>query len=75
VKSKPKPDDRSDNVDRIQHNINSTIQNIEAADELMAETDNGKTKEELAAKNQRRKRALEGMRGEIKDEAEDRKKR
>jgi small acid-soluble spore protein (thioredoxin-like protein) len=75
MKSKPKSDDRSDNVERIQHNIHSTIRNIEAADELMAEVDNSKTKEELEAKNERRKRALDGMRSEIKDEAEDRKKR
>lgn len=75
MKSKPKPDDRSDNVERIQHNINSTIRNIEAAEELTAETDSKKTKEELAAKNERRERALDGMRREIKDEADDRKKR
>jgi len=32
---RPKPDNRKNNVDRIQFNINKTIQNTEAAEELM----------------------------------------
>lgn len=70
MNNKPKPDNRKDNVDRIQKNIDMTIYNIEAAEELMAETDDEKMKQELQAKNVRRREALEGMRQEIKDEAE-----
>lgn len=66
---KNKPDDRRDNVDRIQRNIDSTIQNIRLADEMIEVTDDEKTKRDLSAKNQRREQALNGMKKEIKDEA------
>jgi len=66
---KPNPDDRSDNVERIQFNINHTIKNMELAEEMIAKTDNPKTKAELEAKNERRRAALEAMRSEIRDEA------
>ena len=68
---KTKPDDRSDNVDRIQRNINNTIRNNEIADEIIAKTEDEKTKEDLIAKNQRRDESLTNMRKEIKDEAID----
>ena len=70
---KPKPDDRSDNVERIQQNIDMTIQNMELADELIEKISDPKAKEALREKNDRRRQALEGMRNEIKDEAEHRK--
>ncbi|NLO97767.1 MAG: small acid-soluble spore protein Tlp [Peptococcaceae bacterium] len=66
---KHNPDDRRDNVDRIQFNINHTIRNMELAEEMMAKTDNEKTRQELKEKNERRRRALEGMRAEIREEA------
>lgn len=71
--SKHKPDDRSNNVERIQFNINHTIRNMEAADELIEKTDDKKMKEDLEEKNDRRRDALNGMRAEIRDEALDRK--
>lgn len=67
---KANPDNRKDNVERIQRNINMTIRNMELADEMMGKADNPKTKEELSAKNEKREQALKGMRGEIKDEAD-----
>jgi small acid-soluble spore protein (thioredoxin-like protein) len=70
---KHNPDDRSDNVERIQRNINHTIQNMELAEDMMARTDNPKTEKEPSEKNSRRRQALNGMRHEIKDEAEHRK--
>ncbi|MGI6677783.1 MAG: small acid-soluble spore protein Tlp [Dehalobacterium sp.] len=70
---KHNPDDRSDNVDRIQENINHTLGNIEAAEELIQETDNPKMRKELQEKNRRRMEALHGMKEEIKDEAWDKK--
>lgn len=70
---KNKPDDRRDNVDRIQYNINKTIENCELAEEMIAETSDEKMKKTLTEKNTRRKEALNGMRREIEDEARDKK--
>lgn len=66
---KPNPDNRADNVDRIQHNIDMTIENIRRADEMIGKTSDQKTKQDLSAKNERRMDALDGMRDEIRDEA------
>lgn len=66
---KPKPDDRRDNVDKIQYNINKTIENYELAEEMIAKTSDEKTKKELKEKNKRRLQSLENMRKEIRDEA------
>jgi len=71
---KANPDDRKDNVERIQKNIDMTIHNMELADEMIEKTDDPKTKEELHAKNERREQALKGLRHEIKDEADAREK-
>lgn len=71
---KNKPDDRRDNVDRIQHNISNTIENIEAAEEMIEKTDDKKTKQDLTAKNERREETLNSLRSEIKDEAIDKEK-
>ncbi|WP_368293802.1 small acid-soluble spore protein Tlp [Dehalobacter sp. TBBPA1] len=68
---KHNPDDRRDNADRIQKNINHTIQNMELADEMIAKTDDPKSKKDLKEKNERRRDALNGMRAEIRDEALD----
>lgn len=65
---KPNPDDRSDNVERIQKNINNTILNIELADDMIANTSDEKLKKELQAKNERRAETLDSLRAEIKDE-------
>ncbi|NMB97335.1 MAG: small acid-soluble spore protein Tlp [Clostridiaceae bacterium] len=71
MKNEPKPDDRRDNVDKIQYNIGKTIQNIELAEEMIAKTDDEKMKRTLQEKNERRRKALEAMREEIRDEALD----
>ena len=65
-----KPDDRTDNVERIQRNIDNTHRNIEVAKEAAAATDNDRMRSDLAAKNERRAKALDGMKHEIKDEAD-----
>ncbi len=72
-RNKPNPDNRKDNVGRIQKNIDMTIRNMEAADEMIATTPDAKTKKTLSDKNERRRQALEGMRSEIRDEANARK--
>lgn len=69
---KHNPDDRSDNVERIQHNINHTIRNMELAEEMIAKTDDSRTRADLKEKNKRRREALNSMRAEIRDEALDR---
>lgn len=66
---KAKPDDRRDNVENIQSHINHTIENIRKADDMIKETSDDKTRENLKAKNERREDALKGMRSEIRDEA------
>lgn len=68
-KNKNKPDDRRDNVDRIQKNIDMTIHNIELGEEMISKTDDQKLKKELTDKNERRREALNGMKREIKEEA------
>ena len=69
---KSKPDNRKDNVERIQKNIDMTIHNMELAEEMIAKTDDKKMAKNLMEKNDRRRDALDGLRHEIKDEADDR---
>ncbi|WP_047985221.1 small acid-soluble spore protein Tlp [Ornithinibacillus californiensis] len=63
----PKPDDRSDNVEKLQNMIQDTIENIEAAHETM-QFASGEEKQNISEKNKRREEAIEGFRAEIKDE-------
>ncbi|SHF54083.1 small acid-soluble spore protein Tlp [Ornithinibacillus halophilus] len=64
---KPKPDDRSDNVEKLQNMVQNTIENVEAAHETMRFA-SGEEKEQIKAKNKRREEAIDGFRQEIKDE-------
>lgn len=66
---KNKPDDRSDNVERIQDNIDNTIKNINLANEVIAKSDCNEEIQNMKQRNERREVALEKMRNEIKDEA------
>ena len=66
---KNKPDDRSDNVEKIQENISNTIENCRLAEEMIDKTDDGKMKQDLEEKNERREEALHALRKEIRDEA------
>ncbi len=70
MNNKPKPDDRSDNVEKLQKNIDRTIRNMELAEEMISKTSDDKMKKDLEAKNRRREQALDGLRREIKDEAD-----
>lgn len=67
---KPNRDDRRDNVKKIQENIDNTIKNYRLAEDMISLTDSEKTKRELEEKNKRRLESLEGMKEEIRDEAE-----
>ena len=63
------PDDRRDNVEKIQRNIDQTVENIRLSEKTIDQTSDERTKHDLMEKNERRKQALEGMRHEIRDEA------
>ena len=70
MSNKPKPDDRRDNVNKIQENIDNTIKNYRLAQDMISLTDDEKTRKDLREKNKRRLDSLEGMKEEIRDEAE-----
>jgi len=65
---KAKPDDRSDNVEKLQATVKNTLDNIEAAQETIAFS-SPEEKAKIDAKTERRKQAILGLREEIKDEA------
>ncbi|NLY70116.1 MAG: small acid-soluble spore protein Tlp [Clostridiales bacterium] len=69
MKDKPNPDDRRDNVEKIEYNIGQTLKNIDLAEEMIEKTDDEKMKRDLIEKNERRREALKGMREEIREEA------
>ncbi|MGC5328502.1 small acid-soluble spore protein Tlp [Brevibacillus sp. SYSU BS000544] len=66
-----KPDDRSDNVEKLQDMIQDTMENIrESQDYVKANGSemNPDEKANIEAKNQRRAESIEGYRSEIQDE-------
>jgi small acid-soluble spore protein (thioredoxin-like protein) len=65
---RPKPDDRSDNVEKLQDMVQNTIENIEEAEETM-QFASPEEREKIREKNKRREEAIAAMRAEIKDEA------
>lgn len=73
--NKPNPDNRSDNVEKIQFNIDNTIKNYHETKDMIEKTDDPKSRQDLIEKNKRRKESLKGMKEEIKDEAEARENR
>jgi small acid-soluble spore protein (thioredoxin-like protein) len=67
-----KPDNRADNVEKLQSAVQNTIQNMEEADEYLAEFSDEISSEERSSieeKNERRRASIAGMRREISDEA------
>lgn len=67
-----KPDDRSNNVERLKTAVQNTKENIEKA-EFSAEFAGPNEAQKIKEKNKRRKHAMEGMKEEIQDEAAARK--
>lgn len=66
---RPKPDDRSDNVDRLQEQVVNTIENLEEARETLENDDlPPEQRERILAKNRRREEAIRSKREEIRDE-------
>ncbi|MDQ0300048.1 small acid-soluble spore protein (thioredoxin-like protein) [Salibacterium salarium] len=73
---KPKPDDRSNNPERIENTIGHTLQNMDEArdfEKAHSEELSEEEKQQIEAKNQRREESIDGMRQEIKDEVNDQK--
>ncbi|MCA0969030.1 small acid-soluble spore protein Tlp [Halobacillus litoralis] len=65
---KPNPDNRADNVERIQDNVQNTIENIEAShDSMQFATE--EEKRNIEKKNKHRNQSLRAMRDEIKEES------
>jgi small acid-soluble spore protein (thioredoxin-like protein) len=67
--NKPKPDDRSDNVEKLQSMIQNTEENIRKAEESLQFTDSGQQRQQIEAKNERREESLNAFRSEVQDEA------
>lgn len=71
VKNRPNPDNRSDNVEKLQAMVHNTLENIEAAEETAAFA-GPEERQKIKEKNEKRKQSLSGFREEIKDEASNR---
>ena len=69
----PKPDDRSNNVERIREIVQNTEENLHEA-EISMEFADPAQRAEISAKNARREQSIEALKDEIKDEMEARKK-
>lgn len=67
-----KPDDRSDNAEKLQEMLQNTEESIrESRDYLAAHAGeiSAEEKANIEAKNQRREESIDGFRSEIKDES------
>jgi small acid-soluble spore protein (thioredoxin-like protein) len=67
-----KPDDRSDNVEKLQEIAQNTVDNLEESEEYLAEHAEEiapMEREALRQKNENRRKSLQGIRNEIRDEA------
>lgn len=68
-----KPDDRSDNVEKLQRAVQNTIENFREAEDYLeeyADEISSEEAEQIREKNARRRQSIDGMRSEIKDEAD-----
>ncbi|MGM0968880.1 hypothetical protein C2W59_02060 [Bacillus pumilus] len=61
------PDDRSDNVEKLQDMIENTLDNIDESEAAMALSAD-QEKQMIKQKNENRKMSIDAMRSEIKDE-------
>lgn len=63
-----KPDDRSDNKEKLQEMVQNTLENIHEAEEAVPFS-NEAEQQNIASKNKRREESIEFLRSEIRDEA------
>ena len=69
-----KPDDRSDNVEKLKQMKENTAHNIEAAEESIADTDmSEEQKQAVKEKNKRREHSMQAFDAEMADEMHARK--
>ncbi|MDF2556581.1 MAG: small acid-soluble spore protein Tlp [Bacillales bacterium] len=68
-----KPDDRSDNVEKLQGMIEHTLENVSESKEALSES-NAEERRRIHDKNLRRMDSIKGFRAEIADEIEFQKK-
>ncbi len=69
-----KPDNRADNVEHLQKAVQNTVENLNEAEDYLAEhaEEIGSTElNQIRSKNERRRESIQGFREEIKDEAHD----
>ncbi len=71
--TKPNPDDRSNNVERLQSAIENTRENIREAEETLQFSSSQADSAAIQAKNERRLNSISGMEAEIEDEKQARK--
>lgn len=67
-----KPDDRSNNAERLRNAVQHTQGNLEEAEEYLdehADEIGSEEAEAISDKNARRRHAIEGMESEIEDES------
>ncbi|NLJ81475.1 MAG: small acid-soluble spore protein Tlp [Firmicutes bacterium] len=69
-KKRPKPDDRSDNEEKLQEQVVNTIENLEESHETLQMDLPEEQRQALLEKNKRRREAIAGKRKEIQDEWE-----
>lgn len=65
----PNPDDRSDNVQKLQENINNTLKNINLANDVISKSNDPAEVQNMKERNAKREEALEALRSEIREEA------
>ncbi|MGP3739062.1 small acid-soluble spore protein Tlp [Bacillus sp. 4A_MP2] len=66
------PDDRSDNVEKLQDMIENTLENIDESEAAMG-LSTEEEKQMIKQKNENRRTSIDAMRSEIKDEEAGRK--
>ncbi|MFJ5718177.1 small acid-soluble spore protein Tlp [Neobacillus sp. NPDC093127] len=66
--NQPKPDDRSDNAEKLQAMIEDTTENIAKAEQSLEFTDSEQQRQQIEAKNQRRRESIDSFKAEIQDE-------
>jgi len=69
-----KPDNRADNVEHLQQAVQNTEENLNEAEDYLAEhaDEIGSTElNQIRSKNERRRESVQSFREEIKDEAHD----
>ncbi|GIQ63215.1 small, acid-soluble spore protein Tlp [Paenibacillus cisolokensis] len=70
----PKPDNREDNVERLQQAVQNTEENLHEAEDYLnefADEISSGERDAIQAKNERRKNSMQSMKNEIRDEAND----